>query len=316
MGKNKKKSRSKALSFVAPLGPLYKDFTATDTEITPEQLEAIEKDVNALVLFIHHACLGEFKTRKTELVKAKRPRETSSKCSLKLEIPLRKHLQGQICALWRSNRTAALLSLFHTSAQRYIDELSAELEGLAGRSRLLRVICFNEAYYSLRDFSEELVKVASPFFKEYSVLYSEVCNKLFYESVAKDISELRGCNIPNSYREHVLEFNAILTNLLYNCSVNERDSDSDLLSTSDALQHMTVEEVVEYINHEENTGENQQTAGSGRKREENDAEIEEFRNKVEATTLIGDRLRPFISDDYLSHLRELLKGCKLGNNVW
>lgn len=313
MGKSKKKNHSKALLFPPPLGPLCKNLPTTDLEIPPEQLEMSEKSVKALILCIHRGCLDDFRTRKTELVKSKRPHETSKKYSLRLEKSLRKYFQAQICAMWHDNRTAALLDLFYTSARHYIDELNAELKGFADRSRLLRVICFNEAYYSLKNFSEELAKVAGPFFKEYSVLYSEVCNKLFYESAAKDISELRGYNIPNSYREYVLEFKAILANLLYNYSVAEQDSDSDHSNTSDLLQHMPVEDLVEYINQEGKTGKNKRIVGSEDTEslgEESDREIEEFKRRMESTVLIQDRLRPFISDDYLGHLRELLKGCK------
>lgn len=321
--KSKKKNRhtrSNSYNVSAPLvcnlSLVYKNSTSDGFEFQSDSVDLIERNIVASLLSIRQRYLDDFKSRKSELMGSRKLWGAPTKYPRRAEKSFRTALQAQISTLWNCKRTEDLLEFFYSSAQDFVGELSAELKGLKDRSRLLRITCFNGAYYSLCNFSEEIAKIAGSFFKANSVLYPDLCKKLFYESVAVDLGELRGYNIANSENEYALEFKVVLANLLYHSSVADEGADSDHSSASDTLQKMPVEDLVEYINERKSAKNKRRRKNecSGIERgEETDGETEEFRRRIESVTPPEEKLQPWISSGYLDHLRKGL--IRMTNNI-
>lgn len=258
---------------------------------------------------------SDFASRMKNRLKAKHPCGLQSNYILEVDHDFRKTLKQKLISLSSSRLEPQLLTHYTDYVQNFIDLLANELSTLQGKHRLLRLVSLTEAYSTLSNASQEMSRIASPIFSGCKRACKTLHDQKFYESIVKPATELIKYaheGEPHAkVMDELLDIEHRLEGIYHTNSflkeTMESDSSSDEEAHQESFQKLSVEEVVSFINAPRTKHPRRKKARKAATlNPESDAEIEEFKKRIDSAPVPQTKLRPHLSTSYLSTLKELL----------
>jgi hypothetical protein len=250
--------------------------------VSQEKIQELKQEVLDALRQIYTEYLNDFVQRKEKRLASKNPLDQAPQYNLVVEISYRKQLAQKVKQLVRLDTSHDLLKLFNDCVNNFVEQLLQVLKSLEGKSRMLQVVCLDEAYHTLQNAASEIDKITYCMFEHYPSC--EYINKiLFYEKVilyfrdlvdfAKDqgnkhpaavslikcevdlrqLTEHQNLHLTQKivkrhFREDNLRRNLEDCDLSTHDGYNESSSDNEEEIRHEATHNMTVDELVSFIN--------------------------------------------------------------------
>ena len=264
----------------------------------PVQPSADAATVTSSVTHLYTEFVQDFSKRKQARLTSKHPLENRQRYSLKVESSHALSIQTQVAELWDSPSRPQLSKRLIACLDAFVDKLAGELANLEGRSRLLRLLCLNEAYYTLWNAWREVSRVTHGLLPRYLAFERFLDCLLDQHKALVEFAKEEG-----GRHWVVQDFWQIYEQLpVLSVEGTVESSESDQEGPQDLLQKLPVDDLVNFIN-----GPTKKPKKKRKRRDgSEDREVEAFKAKLEAIAPAPRRLKACISDEYLRHLRSKL----------
>lgn len=289
---------------------------SNSSKMSPQYVQQLFYEVVVSVNYFYTEHLNDFRVRKAKRLTMKNPCENYTKHTLKIENYFQKKLQKQIKILLKHGEQTEFFSFLDETLKKFLASLEKELTEFHCKSRLLRVILFNEAYSSLMNISNEISQLLRGILSG-GTQFKTHCSKNFYEIIAKDFKDLESFTAFNNSKTAVSEFKSALKQLQktveepYSWESTQTDitlSDTEELGNECGAEQLPVDELVKFIGSSRRRRKVRRKPKPGEKPvscAENE-EIEEFGKRLYSATPLASRLKPYISTEYVTYLRTLI----------
>ena len=256
--------------------------------------------------------VNDFSQKRQSRLSSKNPYQASQHYTLEVNKPFRKKQRRLLQSLLSSYECDQLLSLFTDCVDDFVIDLSEELEKLQGKSKLLRIICFNEAYSTLINAANEIERIVLPLMIQSQQSCRFIHKSVFQKILMKDNEDLvEYAHSDDLRRAEIAEFISIEQQVSEEYQEPNECPSEDSVSDSEELLHsMSLDELVSYINSSPHDCSPKRTKKKRRKvkGKEADEEVENLKITLNSMSLSERKLKPCISQNYLSKLRSLIAG--------
>lgn len=316
------------------------DFSESSSQFSSESIQELRLELQEALAKIYKEYLQDYRKRQNECLISS---STINRYQLVVETNYRNELTQKVKQLVHQESLPSIYDIFYDSVHAFVTELYNDLKKLDGKPVTLRIVCLAEAFHTVENSARELGKITIGIFEHEatSVTCENVTKLAFFDKVLKNFEGLIECvgqieEVPEVVKE-VLNLNLELRSLSERLrSVSKRPDkglkegrsfrDHNLSDSYTLLSHMSVDEVVSFINGEiQNNGKQRErrerrisktstndNSGSPRSRiqdiqtDELDREIEEFKKKLSWVS-VTPKLKPKITQEWLSSLRAQIK---------
>jgi hypothetical protein len=293
------------------------------TESNSDQFKLVKK-VKDCISEIYTEHINDLELRKAKRLQLKVPTDYFHPYNLVVNSSYQQKIKAYIKELINSEHCAGFKEDLVCTTDIFIEYLSRHVKEFKGKKHLLQVIILYESYHTLQNSITQIGAIVEDVINRRD--FDFILKEKFYSKIAAEYMDLVE-NIINKestiYAEDLLRMRKTLESIVkletekeicleYGSTLySESCSEEDVVC--EALHNLPIDDLMKIINDE--TKKKKKFKSKKKEKEKNEAEqkdsdVEEFKKLLEKNLMKKERLKPFVSQEFLDMLREKIKRLK------